>query len=492
MEMQAQETSLEPQDWEAFRSLGHRMMDDMVDHLQTLRDRPAWQPIPDDVRAHFQTPLPLETMPDEDVYADFLQNVIPYPMGNQHPRFWGWVMTSGTALGMLAELLTGATTVQMGGGEHAGLYVEMQVIDWFKQLYGYPAEAGGVLVSGGSMANLTALVVARNTMAHFNLRKQGLQGNHARMVFYASTEAHSCHQKNAEALGLGSDSLRMIPVNEQNQMNVEALRDAIVADKAAGLHPFCVIATAGTVKTGAFDDFHAIADLCGQEKLWLHVDGAFGALIAFSRRPEVRRLIAGMERSDSLAFDMHKWMSVPFEAGCVLVRSQRDHYNAFTLTPDYLTHGTRGITAAPLWFSDYGLQLTRGFRALKVWMSMKAHGAHLYGEVIDMNIARARHLAALVDAAPQLERTADVPLNIVCFRYVMPGIDETALNALNTELLIRLQESGVAVTSNATIGGKYSLRMANVNHRSTFADFDLLVETVIALGNEIAREEAFA
>lgn len=490
--MDKHETSFDPQDWAAFREFAHRITDDMVDHLQGLREDPVWQPVPDTVRDYFNAPLPIDATPEEEVYADFTRHILHYPMGNQHPRFWGWVMTSGTALGAIAEFLNGATTVQMGGGEHGALYVEMQVIEWFKELFGYPKDAGGVIVSGGSMANLTGLAVARNTLARFNVRKEGMQSDHARMVMYASTEAHSCHQKNAEALGLGSDAIHWIPVNEQYQMEIPALRAAIAADKAAGLHPFCVVATAGTVKTGAFDDLEAVADICAEEKLWMHVDGAFGALVAFSQQPELRGLIAGMERSDSLGFDMHKWMSVPFEAGCVLVRSGRDHYNAFTLTPDYLTHGTRGITGGPIWYSDYGLQLTRGFRGLKVWMLMKAYGARHFGEVIEMNIAQARYLAGLIDASPELERTADVPLNIVCFRYVAPNLDAAALNALNTELLYRLHESGVAVTSYATINGNYCLRMANVNHRSTFADFDLLVETVVALGRAILRDEAFA
>jgi glutamate/tyrosine decarboxylase-like PLP-dependent enzyme len=306
---------------------------------------------------------------------------------------------------------------------------------------------------------------------------------------YYSSEAHSCHQKNAEVLGLGKDAIHVIPVDEHYAMNVDALRSSIEADLAAGLHPFCVVATAGTVKTGAFDDIDAIADLCAEYNLWLHVDGAFGAMVALSDDPELRRLIAGLERSDSIGFDMHKWMSIPFESAAVLVRDERAHYKALTLTPDYLTHATRGTAGAQIWLSDYGIELTRGFRALKVWMSMKAHGTALYGKVIDMNVAQARHLAEIVDAAPELERTAETPLNIVCFRYVAPGLDESTLNALNTELLLRLQESGVAVCSNATINGKYSLRMANVNHRSTFADFDLLAETVIRLGREILREE---
>lgn len=485
------ETSFDPQDWDTFRQLGHQMLDDMTDYLQTLRDKPVWQPVPDAVKQHFQQPLPHNPTPEADVYQEFLNTILPYPMGNMHPRFWGWVMTSGTALGMLAELLTGATSVQMGGGEHGAIYVELQVLDWFKELFKYPKEASGVLVSGASTANLIGLTVARNTKAPFDIRKQGLQNSHPTMVMYVSTETHSCHQKNAELLGLGSDAIRFIPVNDRYEMDIAALRAAINADKAAGNHPFCVVGTAGTVKTGAFDDLEAIADICAAYDLWMHVDGAFGAMIAFTDDADLKTAIAGMERADSLGFDMHKWMSIPFEAACALVRHGQAHYNTFTLTPDYLHHSARGLASAPVWLSDYGIQLSRGFRALKVWMSMKAHGASHFGKVITMNVAQARYLAQLVDDSPELERTANVPLNIVCFRYVQPGISEEGLNLLNEELLIRLQESGVAVVSNSTLQGKYSLRMCNVNHRSTYADFDLLVKTVIDLGRELVREEVF-
>ncbi len=486
---QKPEVTLDPQDWEAFRQLGHQMLDDMVDHLQSLRDQPIWQEIPDAVQEAFQQPLPEDTTSQTEVYESFKDNILPYPLGNAHPRFWGWVVGSGSPIGMLAEMLAGGLGLQMGGGHSAGLHVELQVLDWFKQIMNFPDDASGVLVSGASMANLVGLTVARNTQAPFDIRKTGLQNGHARLMTYASTEVHSCHQKNSELLGLGSDSVHYIPVNDDYQMEIDALHQAIEEDIAKGYVPFCVVGTAGTVKTGAFDDFHAIADICEAYKLWFHVDGAFGAIVALS--PELQPLIAGTERADSIAFDMHKWLSVPFEAACVLVKRGDDHYRAFNNTADYLTHSSRGPAGATTWLSDYGIQLSRNFRALKVWMSLKAHGTLQHGEVIHMNVEQARYFAQLVDVSPELEQTAPVPLNIVCFRYVREGLDNDALNALNTELLLRLQEGGVAIVSNSTINGKYSLRMANVNHRSTYADFDLLAETVIELGRDLIREESF-
>jgi glutamate/tyrosine decarboxylase-like PLP-dependent enzyme len=310
------------------------------------------------------------------------------------------------------------------------------------------------------------------------------------MVLYTSAEAHSCHQKNVETLGLGNSSIRFIPVDENYQMRLDTLRESIAADKAAGHLPFCVIASAGTVKTGAIDDMNALADICTEYNLWLHVDGAFGAMVTFTE--ESKHLVKGMERADSIAFDMHKWMSLPFEAACVLIKSHTAHYNTFTLTPDYLSHGTRGASGAQIWMTDYGLQLSRSFRALKVWMALKVHGVETIGKSIQMNISQTAYLVSLIENSPELEMTAPAPLNIVCFRYVQAGLSAEALDNLNKELLLRLHESGVALVSNATIQGQYCLRMANVNHRSTYADFDVLVEKVIELGRELIAENTYA
>lgn len=482
-----QEYSLDPQNWDEFRQLGHQMMDDMMDYLQYIGEETVWQPVPQKNKDFLTQPLPQTGQSEAEVYNEFKDNILPYPLGNIHPRFWGWVIGTGTPLGMLSELLIAAVNAQVGGAEHIGVYVELQVLNWFKEIMSFPESASGILVSGASMANLVGLTVARNKKAPFDMRKEGLQGQASRLLAYTSTEAHSCHQKSVELLGLGSDNLRFIPVNEQYQIDVQALRETIEKDIAAGHTPFCVMATAGTVKTGAFDDLNALADICEEFDLWLHVDGAFGALVAFTDNS--KHFIAGIEHCDSVAFDMHKWMSLPFEAACTLIKEKDAHYNTFTLTPDYLSHGTRGASGAQVWMTDYGLQLSRSFRALKIWMALKVHGAEHYGKVIQMNIEQTRYLVDLINNTDQLEITAPAPLNIVCFRYRQSGLSEDALNRLNTELLLRLQESGVAVVSNATINGKYCLRAANVNHRSTYADFDLLVKTVVELGQELMLEE---
>jgi len=471
------EETLDPEDWESMRALGHRMVDDMLDDMKTIRERPVWQPTPDQVKAHFKRPVPLDPQPLEEIYEEFLENVLPYRRGNIHPRFWAWVVGTGTPLGVLAELLAASVN-------SANSRVEKQVIDWFKEVLGFPASASGLLTSGCSAANLIGLAVARNTKAGFDVRREGIQATPHKMVLYASQEIHMSIQKAVELLGLGSDALRLVPVNDDFQVDLEALKATIAQDRQDGHLPFCVVGAAGTTNTGAIDDLSALADVCLQENLWFHVDGAFGAWAALT--PGARNQVAGMERADSLAFDLHKWMYMPKEIGCVLVRREEEHRKAFSLTPAYLARGEggRGMTGGGL--RNYGFQLSRGFRALKAWMSLKEHGIRKYGRLIQQNIDQARYLAELIDAAPELELAAPVTLNVVCFRYLRPGLGDAALNALNKEILVELQEQGIVVPSGTTIRGKYVLRVGHTNHRSRREDFDILVCEVIRIGKALS------
>jgi len=478
------EESLDPQDWEAMRSLGHRMVDDMMTYLQTVRDRPAWQPMPDRVKESLKKPLPLEPQAPEDAYRDFIENVLPYPLGNIHPRFWGWVMGNGTPFGVLAEMLAAAMNPNLGGGEHAANNVELQVLDWCKEMIGFPATASGLLVSGGSMANLVGLTVARNTMAGFEIRRQGLPAAPNPLVLYGSVEMHSSIEKAVELLGLGHDALRMIPANDRYQIDLAALEASIAADRSAGFQPFCLIGNAGTVNTGAIDPLNELADIARREKMWFHIDGAFGALAAVS--PELRPLVKGLERADSIAFDLHKWMYMPFEVGCVLVRDQETHRRAFTLTPEYLAHFERGAASGAHWFNEYGPQLSRGFRALKVWLSIKEHGIAKYGRVIRQNVEQCEYLTQLIQASPELELLAPTSLNIVCFRYRTANIDEAALNPLNEKIMMELHEQGIAVPTYTTLNGRFAIRVAHTNHRTRREDFDVLVHEVIRLGRELS------
>ena len=464
------EESLDPEDWQLMRALGQRMVDDMLTYLQTVRERHVWQPLPPEVKAYFNQPLPLESQGPEKTYQDFLQYVLPHPMGNIHPRFWGWVIGTGTPLGMLAEMLAAGMNPNVGGADHVANYVESQVLDWCKEMLAYPTEASGLLVSGGSMADL---------------RQQGIYASPRRMTLSGSNETHSSVQKAVELLGLGSDSFRQIPVNKNFQIDLSELEIAIARDREAGCQPFCIVGNAGTVNTGAIDDLDTLASICYREKLWFHVDGAFGALASLSS--ELRPLVTGMEKADSLAFDLHKWMYIPYEVGCALVRREEDHRKAFALTPDYLTHADRGLAGGKIWFSDYGVQLSRGFRALKVWMSIKEHGVQKYGRLIQQNVDQANYLAKLVEGSADLQLLAPVPLNIVCFRFTTDQLNDERLNELNKELLIQLHESGVAAPSYTLIDGKYALRVAITNHRSRRQDFEVLVNEVVRLGNKLLK-----
>jgi len=478
----AADATLDPPDWEAFRALAHRMVDDTITHLFSLRDRPAWQPMPDSVRHSFAEPVPRRGEGAEAAYSQFLERVRPYPNGNIHPRFWGWVQGNGTPLGMMAAMLGAAINPHMAGFNQAPALVEHQVLSWLAELMGMP-DASGILVSGGTMANVIGLAVARNEKAGFDLRREGLQGAASRMTFYGSSETHGWARKAGELLGLGAASFRATPVDDQYRIDRDALRSLVASDRSAGMLPFCVIGSAGTVNTGAIDELAALADFCGEEKLWFHVDGAFGALARLSS--SLCPLVLGIERADSLAFDLHKWGYLPFESACALVRDGDAHRRTFSMQAPYLARTTRGVIAGGLPFADRGLELTRDFKALKIWMSLKAHGVDAIAGLIEQNVRHAAFLATLVAAHPDLELLAPVNLNIVCFRYAPAGVAEERLNAVNKELLLRIQERGIAVPSGTTLRGRFALRVANVNHRSRREDFQILAGAVVRLGAEV-------
>ncbi|HEY0143204.1 MAG TPA: pyridoxal-dependent decarboxylase [Thermoanaerobaculia bacterium] len=469
--------TLDPADWSPLRSLGHQMLDDIFDHLASLREQPAWQPMPAAVRAALREPLPRDAQGPDAAYADFLENVLPYRNGNLGPRFWGWVQGNGTPVGMLADFLASAMNPHLAGFDHAPALVEQQVIDWLVELMGMPSGASGVLTSGGTVANLIGLAVARQAKCGFDVREDGMQSEHPLLTVYCSTEAHGWARRAMEVLGLGNRALRRVAVDAELRMDVDALREAIAADRAKGARPICVIATAGTVNTGAIDDLVRIANLCAEENLWFHVDGAFGALARLA--PSLADRVRGMERADSLAFDLHKWGYLPFEVGCALVRDPELHKATFELKGRYLDPTDRGVIAGGLPFAERGLELTRGFKALKVWMSFKAHGVDAIAELIEQNVAQAAYLAKRIEEHPELALTAPVALNVVCFRYV-PGDD-----AANREILMRVQEEGIAVPSSTVAGGHYSIRCAITNHRSRLEDFDLLVEAVVRIGRSL-------
>lgn len=478
------EETLDPADWEGVQTLSHRIVDDAISYLRDVRDRPLWREMPPEVKTFFSAPLPQAPATLEDVYREVAETVMAYPMGNIHPRFWSWYMGASNFTGALGDFLAAIQGSNLGGGNHAAAAMDLQVVDWCKQMLGFPASASGTLVSGGSMANMIGLTVARNVKAGIDVRELGVAAIEKPLRFYASDQVHSCHRKAMESLGLGNRALRRLPTDAELRIDIAALREAIAEDRAAGFKPACIIGTAGTVNTGAIDDLQALADLAAEEDLWFHVDGCIGALLAIA--PDHCGLVAGLERADSVALDPHKWLHAPFEVGCALVRNAAAHHGAFAMTSEYLEQMPRGL-ASGQWLHEYGLQTSRGFRALKVWMALKQHGIEKFGRLIDQNIAQARYLTAQVEAAPELDLVAPTSINIVCFRYCADLASEDELKRVNTEIMLRLQESGVAAVSDTTVHGRHCLRAAINNHRTVGADLDVLVSEVIRLGKTIQK-----
>jgi glutamate/tyrosine decarboxylase-like PLP-dependent enzyme len=331
---------------------------------------------------------------------------------------------------------------------------------------------------------LVGLTVARTAKAEIDINQLGVAAAPRPMTLYASTETHNSVTKAAALLGLGREALRLIRVDADFRIDLSELKRAIAADRAEGKLPFCVVGNAGTVNTGAFDDLQALGDLCRQENLWFHVDGAFGAFAAVV--PSRKHAVAGMGEADSLAFDLHKFMYVPFEAGCAMVRDSDAHRRAFAVSADYLVHAQRGPAGGNVWFTDYGVQLSRGFRALKVWMSLKEHGARKYAAAIAQNVDQARYLAGLVESNDRLQLLAPTSFNIVCFRYAAAGMADALLDRVNEELLLELQEQGIALPSSTRINGRFAIRVCITNHRTRRADLDLLVNEVDQRGERLA------
>ncbi|MEJ2346092.1 MAG: aminotransferase class V-fold PLP-dependent enzyme [Gammaproteobacteria bacterium] len=467
------EETLDPGDWDELRAQGHRMLDDMLDYLQQVRTRAVWQPIPQAVRNTLREPLPQQPAGLAALHHTFMHDVLPYAAGNTHPGFMGWVHGGGTPVGMLAEMLAAGLNANLGGRDQMPVELERQVVQWVRELFGFPDTASGLFVTGTSMGNLIGVWVARTAALGTQVRRSGVGDADAGLVAYTSTAAHGCIAQAMDLSGLGTDALRLIPVNDRGQLDSAALQRRIDTDRRLGLRPFLIAGTAGTVSVGAVDDLAALADLAHREGLWFHVDGAYGALAMLA--PEIAPRLDGIQQADSLAFDFHKWGQVPYDAGFVLVRDGGLHHDTFAAPAAYLQRAPRGLAAGSPWPCDFGPDLSRSFRALKTWFTLKAFGTEKLGRVITRTCALARYMAERIEAEPALELLAPVSLNIVCFRY-------RADDEVNARIVGDLHESGLAAPSTTCVNGRLAIRAAIVNHRTTTEDVDTLLRTTVDFG----------
>lgn len=452
------------------------MLDASIDKLMQASEGRVWTALPDAQTALINSGLPIGETSAEDIQKE-LESFLPYGVGNTHPRFFGWVHGAGAPSGIMAEIAAGAMNVNAGGRNHISPVIEQQVIKWSAEMMGMPEGASGLVVSGTSMATIIALKAARDKFIE-NAGAKGVPPGH--LIGYTSEQTHSCVARAFDMLGLGKDNLRKVKCNEAFEIDLAALRKMMAEDRAAARKPFVIVGTAGAVNMGAIDDLEALADIAASENVWLHIDGAFGATAILSEHAKAR--LTGLARADSLAFDFHKWLQVNYDAGCVLIRDAQAHRNAFADRPDYLRGAEEGLAGGAFWAVDYGPELSRGFRALKVWAHLKEHGVKKLGEVIDRNIEQAQYLEQKIKASSKLEMLAPVPLNICCFRY---KFDSKNIDALNEALVVKLQQSGTAVTSTTRIDGALAIRVNITNHRTRFKDLDMVVDAVETLGDAL-------
>jgi aromatic-L-amino-acid/L-tryptophan decarboxylase len=482
-------------DAEEFRRIAYHAVDLAAEHLFGIRERPVFKPMTPDERAELlQEPMPADGMATDAILEHLRTRVMPHPMGNGHPRFFGWVNSPPAMLAVATEIIAAAINPSCAGGDHAAIYLERCAVRWLVELVGFPTEGSmGILVSGASMATLTAFAAARHRAAvrhGWNVRDDGLQSGHPPLIIYMSSEGHGCFRKAAELLGLGTAAIRTIPVDDAFHMEVPALESAIAEDRAGGREPFCVAVSAGTVNTGAIDPLDKVADLCAKEDLWMHVDGAYGAVGVLD--PEVAPRFNGLARADSVALDPHKWLSVPVECGCVFVRDGAMLRQAFSLVPPYVrTEEGKGFGGLP-WYSEYGFQQTRGFRALKLWVTLAHAGRDRIASIVSRHIRLARRLASILADAPDFEVLAPVELSIVCFRYVPAAIrdDDKKLNDLNQRLIENVQAGGEAFVSGTTLNTRTALRACVLHYATTEDDIKALVEIVRHAGSTLAASTA--
>jgi aromatic-L-amino-acid decarboxylase len=479
------EQTLDPTDWTDYHALAREVVDATVADLEVLETRTGWRPLAESDKNAFRTPLPMDGKGLRVAYHDFVEFVKPFPFGQYTRRFWGWAGGVGTPDGVLASLINAALHSPVIIHHHAGTWIDIQVLEWMREALGFPPGTKGNLTSGGSLANFTGLAVARHVKGGAQIRSKGV--GRTRFTVYGSSATHYSIPKSLDLLGLGERSFREIPVNGEFQLDPGLLEAAVVRDQRRGFRPICVVGNAGTVGTGAIDPLNDLADVARRHEMWFHVDGAFGAVAAFSETH--RALVSGIERADSLAFDFHKWLSQPYDAGCVLIANGEALEDTFRFGTWYTAPIPGSLTDSPVVFGNRGPELSRACRGLPLWLSLKTHGARRFGEMVDKNIAQARYLEELVRNESRLELLASGPLSVVNFRYRGTRRRSAAvLNELNARLVAEIQKRGIAIPSSYSINGKNAVRVCNLNHRSARRDFDALVVASVAIGEELEKE----
>ena len=470
---------------EEVRRIGRLAAEAVADHRRDLLSHPVFGKVGADA-ARFAEPLPEEGRPFDEILDFVRDHVLPRPFGNSHPRFFGFINATADPVGTVADYLASAMNPNCWGGDHAAVHVENAVIGWLAEILGFPLAAEGILVSGGSMANFTALAAARRAVTPGNVREDGLAGEgRPRLVVYASEQAHSCVDKAVDLLGIGTRQLRKIEVDGRFRIRVDRLREAVAADRRAGAAPAIVVGTAGTVNTGAIDPLDELADVCARESLWFHVDGAYGAMARLS--PKLRPLFAGIERADSIAADPHKWLYVPYEAGATLVRQPGRLADAFRKFPEYLASDPESPFPGPAWFAERGVELSRGFKALKVWMGLKRHGRKAYAAAIERDVALARFVSEEVRRRDDFELLAEPVLSIANFRFRPreARLDDAALDRLNRRIVNRLVTAGAVFLAPTILNGRSSLRVSITNFRTSEDDLRFLLDEAARTGREI-------
>jgi len=468
---------------EAFEQMLARVAGMAVQYQKDLPKREAFRRPPEEVVRRFEmAPLPQEGLPAERVLDQIERDVLPYSLGIGHPRWWGYIRASPSPLGIAADLLATTMNNNCSGSAQIATYVEMTVMRWLAELIGYDPGSGGILLSGGSAANFVALAAMREAKLP-GTRIRGLVGAQCKPTVYVTHETHSCIRRAVEMLGLGSEALRLIPIDQQRRMDIGALESTIAKDRDLGCTPLCLVGTAGTVNNGAIDPLEEMHRVARRESLWFHVDGAFGAVGA--ALPELADQYAGLSSADSIVVDPHKWLYIPYEAGAVLVRDRNALTRAFATQAAYLEVQDDSYFSGPLWYYQQGPQLSRAFRALKVWAVMRQIGVNGFRELWRRDLAAAAELRRLVEDHPRLELVGISGLSIVCFRYVPASSDP---DAFNRRLVDLIQKDGRLFVSGTDVDGAFCLRAAIVNFHTTLDDVRLAADAIVELGGEL--EEA--